>query len=66
MEFPGFSTTLTTVPLGPGNCLIVSLRFSARVELVVMGTMRMVVAPAALNQVALLVLKVCLLFSLVR
>ena len=54
--FPGFSITLTDVPLGPRTLAIL-----ARVDPWVVGTIRVAVAPLSLNQVALSLFNICFL-----
>ena len=63
---PGFSTTFTTVPLGPGFIRMISLRFLASLEFSVIGTIRVVVAPIFLNHVDLSPFIFCFLSSLDR
>ena len=60
---PGFSITLTEVPLGPGTLATTSLNLFARVEPWVVGTIRVAVAPLSLNQVALSVFSTCFLWA---
>ena len=64
MGIPGLSITLMVVPLGPGFCLITSLRSLANLEFLVAGTVKVVVAPIAQNQVALSAFICCCLSSL--
>ena len=53
MGWRGFSTTLTLVPLGPAVVLTTSLCLLASSDPGVDGTINVVVAPWALNQVDL-------------
>ena len=61
---PGFSITLTLVPLGPGMAAILSLSLLASSELGVLGTHIVVVAPWFLNQLDLSGFIVSFLISL--
>ena len=61
---PGLSRTFTLVPLGPRFMVRTSLNCLARIEFAVVGTVTVVVAPSALNQLDLSSLIFSLLASL--
>ena len=60
----GFSFIFTILPLGPGWFTTTSLTLWAKAELVVVGTIRVAVAPFSLNYVTLSNLTECFLLPL--